>query len=179
MRKNDTRRFLSRRLLCRGEKFILYRDRLRWPGVRKVFREWAHRPRISAIVMRASGGRLVLVRQHRYGINRWLWEIPAGTVHDGESSRACARRECEEETGFRPRALEPLGFFVPTPAFSDETVFLYRAAGLKKTRANPDFDERITVGIFSEARVRAMLRSGVIQDAKSIIALYRYFGGRS
>ncbi len=173
--KEGGRRFVARKLLASGERFRLYRDELSWPGKKRVFREWAKRPLISAVIALVSPRDMALVRQHRYGINRWLWEIPAGTVHEGESPALCARRECEEETGWRPGRIRPLGSFAPTPAFADEQVHLFVATALKKTRSNPDFDERITVKIFSVAEVRRMLKRRVIQDAKSIIALYRFF----
>ena len=116
------------------------------------------------------------MRQHRWGANRHLWEIPAGTVHAGEPPVSCAKRETEEETGWRPGRVTSLGFFLPTPAFSNEVVHLYLATNLKKTRPNPDFDEKIQTRVFSVSQVKRMLKRGVIQDAKSIIALYRYFG---
>ena len=170
------RRYLARKLLASGERFRIYRDELDWPGDRKVYREWAERPAICAIVPVLPDGRVLLVRQHRYGINLVLWEVPAGTVKKGEAPLACARRETEEETGWRPSRMKSLGFFVPTPAFSDEKVHLYAASGLKETRMNPDFDERITVKSFPAADVKRMLKSGVFKDAKSIIALSRHFG---
>ena len=173
--KEGGRRYRARKLIASGERFRLYRDELDWPGRKKVFREWAARPRISAVIALAPKDRMVLVRQHRYGINRRLWEIPAGTVHEGESPLRCAVRECEEETGYRPRKVRSLGGFAPTPAFADERVYLFVATNLVKTRPNPDYDEEIAVRLFSVVQVRRMLKRRVIQDAKSIIALYRYF----
>lgn len=176
--KEGGRRYSKREFLCAGERFKLYRDYLVWDGGKKVVREWAARPRISAVISILGPRQMLLVRQHRYGVNRMLWEIPAGTVQKGESPAACARRECEEETGHRPSHIRSLGSFFPTPAFADETVYLFAAAGLRKTAMNPDFDEKIRVKAFSTAQVRKMLKTGVIRDAKSIIALYRFFNGR-
>jgi ADP-ribose pyrophosphatase len=174
--KTARRKYLSRRLLCRGERFVLWRDEVCFPDGKKIFREWAARPSISAMVTVLPDWRFVLVNQHRYGVNKALWEVPAGTVGKRESSAACARRECEEETGYRPGKIEPLGSFAPTPAFSDERVYLYVVSRLMKTRQNCEEDERISVGIFSAARVKTMLKRGIIEDAKSIIAFTRYFG---
>ena len=158
--KAASRRYLSRKLLCRGERFTIWRDQVRFADGEKIFREWATRPRISAMVTVLPDGRFVLVSQHRYGINKVLWEVPAGTVGKRESPAACARRECEEETGYRPGKIEPLGSFAPTPAFSDERVYLYVASRLVETRQDCEEDERITVGIFSPAQVKKMLRRG-------------------
>ena len=42
---------------------------------------------------------VILVRQYRYAVDKWLWELAAGSLEPGEDAEAGARRECEEETG--------------------------------------------------------------------------------
>lgn len=156
----------------------MYRDQLPWPGRKKIYREWFERPGISAVVALPFKKHILLVQQYRYGINERLWEVPAGMSQEGETALACARRETEEETGFRPGVLRSLGSFILSPAFSNEKVHLYLALSLEKTRRNPDYDERLRVKVFPEGQVRSMLRRGRIRDAKSIIALSRYFERR-
>ncbi len=118
---------------------------------------------------------LVLVRQYRYGANRTLWELPAGTVDPGETPRACAVRECQEETGWIPKKVKSLGSFLGAPAGSEEETFLFVLSAVAKGQVHPDPDEHITIGEFGNAEVRRMLASGQICDAKSIIGLQRYF----
>lgn len=144
-------------------------------GGRVTEKIWVRRPRVSAMVVRLSEDRFVLVRQYRYGINRTLWELPAGTVDEGESPRTCAVRECQEETGWIPRRVRSLGWYAGAPAGSEEKTYLYLMSGLVKGKMNLDEDEHIRVGEFTKAQVLRMLRSGQICDAKSIIGLYRYF----
>ena len=149
-------------------------DLVRTRSNRRVYREWVQRPGVSAVVP-VLGNQILLVRQYRYGVNRRLWEVPAGTFNKGESPVGCARRECEEETGYRPGRLRSLGSYFSGPAHTDETVYMYVAAKLTKSRTHLDEDEEIVLGNFSKDRVKRMLRSGQIRDAKSIIALTRYF----
>lgn len=148
-------------------------------GGRVTEKVWVSRPRVSAMVMLRPGGRFVLVRQYRYGINKTLWELPAGTVDKGESPKACAVREAQEETGWIPGKVESLGWYAGAPAGSDETTYLYLMTDLKQGQAHPDEDEHLKVGTFSTAQVKRMLRSGIICDAKSIVGLYRYFSRNS
>ena len=108
-------------------------------------------------------------------MNQSLWEIPAGTVDGKESPYVCARRECEEETGFKPKKLITLGTFVTAPAGDDETVYLYLAQDLTHVGTKHDLDEEITLKIFSVAQIKQMLKKGIIRDAKSIIGFYRFF----
>ena len=144
---------------------------------RLVEKIWTRRPRVSAMIVLKDPKSFVLVRQYRYGLNRTLWELPAGTVDEGESPRVCAIRECQEETGWIPRKVRSLGSYANAPAGSAEQTFLFVMSGVVRGKMNLDEDEHLTVGEFSDVQVRRMLKSGLICDAKSIIALYRYFNG--
>jgi len=172
--KRDSRRRIKRRIIFEAPRVTLYRDTIVLAGKRR-FRDWVRMPGVGAVVVLTARKKIVLVRQYRYGAHQTLWEIPAGTCAAGESPRKCALRECEEETGFKPGKLESLGFYLTSPAGSDERVHLFLATRLKKTRMNPDPDEMITAAAFSVRRIRSMLRDGTIRDAKTIIALHRFF----
>lgn len=172
-RRADTRPCVKRRVVFASPRLTVMRDTARLHG-KLVQKIWTRRPRVSAMVVLRDPKTLVLVRQYRYGANRVLWEIPAGTVDEGESPRECAVRECEEETGYRPTRVASLGSFDGAPAGSDETTFLFLMSGVIKGKMNLDPDEHLTVGEFSVAKVRQMLESGVIRDAKAIVGLHRY-----
>src|SRR5204862_2054712 len=78
-----------------------------------------HAPSVVLIPVE-DDGRVVLVRQYRAPIDRLTWEFPAGSLDEGESADAAARRECEEEIGRVPERLERLGSWYPVPGYGDE-----------------------------------------------------------
>jgi ADP-ribose pyrophosphatase len=130
-------------------------------------------PGAAAVVPIDEAGRVLLVRQYRYAASGWLLEVPAGKLDDGEPPERCAVREVEEETGHRPRELEPLGWIWTTPGFTDEKIWLYLARGLESTRQNLQADEVLKVERFPFAEAVQMAASGVIRDGKSVCALLR------
>lgn len=78
-----------------------------------------HPPSVVLIPM-TDPDSVVLVRQYRHPIGRWLWELPAGAVELGEDAERAARRECEEETGYTAARVEQIGAFFPVPGYCDE-----------------------------------------------------------
>src|SRR3954464_4457337 len=78
-----------------------------------------HAPAVVVIPLEADG-RVVLIRQFRAAIARALWEGPAGSLDEGESADAAAKRECEEEIGRAPHRVQRLGAWYPTPGYCDE-----------------------------------------------------------
>ena len=67
---------------------------------------------------------VVLIRQFRYAIGQWVWELPAGSLERGERPDKAARRECEEEIGMSPRRISKVAALYPTPGFCDEIMWI-------------------------------------------------------
>ena len=107
-------------------------------------------------------------------MQRWLWELPAGTVDDGETPEAAARRECHEEIGARARDARPPGCVsIRRPGYCDEEMVFFRASGLSEPSeaAAVDEDEDIEPKTFSIADAREMIRRGEITDMKTVVGL--------
>ena len=145
---------------------------------------WEYAARVgdmAAVVIVAvdDDGRIILVEQQRKATGRLSLELPAGLIgdeHDGETLEEAATRELEEETGYRPSAIERLGDFYSSPGMTSEMFTLARATGLTRTGAGGGDDkEDITVlpvpltevaSFIAERRV-----AGVGIDAKLLVLL--------
>lgn len=138
---------------------------------RSFWRETVVHPGAVAILPILSRDKVILVRQFRYATKRELWEIPAGTLDKGEKPLHCARRELEEETGYKAKIFTKLAAFYPCPGYSSEIIHLYQATQLIKTYAHPEMDEDITIKIFSRSEIRKLLDRRKFIDAKTIIGL--------
>ncbi len=114
---------------------------------------------------------VLLVRQFRYAVKEHLWEIPAGTLEKGESWLGCARRELEEETGFRARRWKYLSRFYAAPGYSSEVMALYKAWDLRLSETHMDEDEFIETKEFSFEKAMELVRRGAIRDAKSLVGI--------
>ncbi len=122
-----------------------------------------------------SDGRFVLIRNYRYTVERELWELPAGTREPDESPAATARRELEEETGYRADSVEPLLTFFTSPGVLTEQMHAFVATGLAHVGQKLMADERIRVSPVAAGEARRMLVEGEFADAKTIAVLGIYF----
>ena len=130
-------------------------------------------PGASAIVAIDENGEVAMLHQWRHAIGGYLWEIPAGTRHEGEDSRACAERELREEAGLAATTWEHLGSIVTIPSFCDERIEIFLARGLSANVQEHDPDEVIRVVRIPFRETLRMLGDGEITDAKTIVGLYR------
>ncbi|MGI9311325.1 MAG: NUDIX hydrolase, partial [bacterium] len=103
----------------------------------------------------------------------WIWEFPAGILEDFESPLDAAKRELREETGWRAEAWESLGSTLTTPGFCDERLHVFAASELTRGSAEPQPHEFIEVHWKPLDEVAEMARRGEIDDAKTIVALFR------
>jgi ADP-ribose pyrophosphatase len=133
-------------------------------------REYITHPGAVGILAFESPNKILLVKQYRYPVDEFTFEIPAGKLTKGEDPLECAKRELEEETGFVAKKLKKLLTFWPTAAFSQEVIHLYVAEGLKATQMNPDDDELIELIRLSPKQLGVLIRQGKIRDSKTLIA---------
>lgn len=134
-------------------------------------REVVHHPGSAVIVPVHDDGTVVLVRQYRHPTVRYLLELPAGTLADGERPEAGAARELEEELGLVAERLDKLTEFFVSPGFLEEKMWVYLATGLSEGRPQPDEDEVLEVVRLPIDDALEMIATGEIQDAKTIIGL--------
>lgn len=116
-------------------------------------------------------GTVGMVRQYRYAAEKFLLEIPAGSLKKGEPLEEGARRELEEEIGVTAAGMEKLMEFYVSPGFLTEKMYVFLATGLTATAQNLEDDEILSVERHSFDSLFAMIRSGEIEDAKTICGI--------
>ena len=165
---------LSSETVYSGRIVTLSVEKVRLPNDRTVSLEIVRHPGAAAVVPIDDQGRVILVRQYRHATGSWLLEVPAGKLdHPGESPEDCARREVEEETGFRAGEMTSLGWIWVTPGYSYEKIWLYLARRLTPVPASLQPDEVLTVEPLPLDDAVRRAASGEIVDAKSVCALLR------
>ncbi|HEY4359646.1 MAG TPA: NUDIX hydrolase [Bryobacteraceae bacterium] len=129
----------------------------------------------SAVVMPVDEkGRVLLVRQYRLPARKYLWELPAGRVDEGETVAQAARRELKEETGYRAGKFSKLAEFYPSPGFLAEKMTIYLATELTAGKQTPMEDERIEVRWYTPKEIDELIGSGKILDAKTQIGFLKW-----
>lgn len=166
---------LSSREVYRGRIFRVEVDRVRLPTGHTVDMEVVRHPGSVVLLAQPSPDTVILIRQYRYTLDRYIWELPAGSLKDGEDPDDAAARECEEEIGLAPGRVERLRGFHPTPGFCDELMIYYRCTALAPpapdSTARKDDDEDIEPRTFSVDEVRALIAAGDVVDLKTVAGL--------
>ncbi len=168
-------RVVSRTLLHKGRKFDFELVSLDLGQGRTAEREFVRHPGAVVIVpiFEDPGGRdqLVLIRNERFGVGQTLLECPAGTAEPGEDPAVTAARELVEETGYEASELISLGWFYTTPGMTDERMHAFGARGLTHVGQALEEDERIEVELVEIDAALAMIASGELRDAKSMLGV--------
>jgi ADP-ribose pyrophosphatase len=141
---------------------------------RKVKREMIEHRGAAAMLAFDENNKVILVKQHRFP-HGYVLEIPAGTLEKGEDPLKCAFRELEEETGYRAKKMSSLITYYPSIGYNTEVIHCFLASGLKKiSDLSLDEDEILSVEKIDLKKLLRMIKSGKIQDSKTICAVLTY-----
>lgn len=165
------------RKVFEGRVFSVQIETVTLPKGGRFDAEIVRHPGSVVLVPVTDDDRIVLVRQYRHPIGRWVWELPAGSLERGEDPASAAARECQEEIGLIPGRMEKLGSLFPTPGYCDEEMNFYRLTQLRPpgegdAAAHADEDEDIEAKAFTIDEMRAMIGRGDIVDMKTVAAIY-------
>ena len=141
---------------------------------RKVRREIIEHRGAAAMLAFDEDDKVILVKQHRFP-HGYVLEIPAGTLEKREEPVKCAFRELEEETGYTAKKMTPLITYYPSIGYNAEIIHCFLASGLKKiSDLKLDDDEILSVVKMDLKKLLSMIKTGKIQDSKTICAVLTY-----
>ncbi|MDD5730733.1 MAG: NUDIX hydrolase [Candidatus Omnitrophica bacterium] len=161
----------KQKLIYKGRILRLIKKQQRLPNGYLADFEMIGHPGASLVVPFLTRDKIILLKQFRPVIGAYLYELPAGTLQDGETPLNCARREIAEETGYSASKFTGLGRIYPVPGYSTEKIFIYKAEKLQKCESRTEEDEVIKSFPVTRALVKKLFLSGKITDAKTICAL--------
>jgi ADP-ribose pyrophosphatase len=124
-----------------------------------------------AIIPITDDNEIIMVRQFRKPYDEELLEIPAGKIEMNEETEVCAARELKEETGCNANSISFMSVMYPSPGYTDEKIYIYKAEGLIEGNLALDEDEFLDVERYTLNQAIEMVKSGAIKDAKTVIAI--------
>jgi ADP-ribose diphosphatase len=132
-----------------------------------------------AVPIDESGENVLMIWRHRFIMNQWTWELPGGYVDPDEDPAACAFREVEEETGWRPQSIKLLGKFQPLAGTADFENSIYLAEGCQPTGKAPDINEAARVEWVPLTAAMEKISNGEIMGAAAQIGILHVLASRS
>jgi len=143
----------------------------------KVFRKEVveHSPSVGIIPV-INKREILLIRQFRHAVNKYLVEIPAGKIENNELPYEAAKRELAEETGYTG-VLKPLTGCFLAPSYDTELMHFFIAENVSKLD-NPkkmDEDENITNLVVELKDAIKYCYDGTIIDCKTVTAIFLYY----
>lgn len=167
-------KILDRKRVYEGRVFSTIVDQIEYTSGNRSVREVAEHPGGAVALAVLPDRQIVLVEQHRYPIDATILELPAGKLHLGEDPIVCARRELEEETGYRAKTWNKLASIYTTPGFCSEILHLFLATDIESARVAQKLEEGeqgMKVHRFGIDEAITMIERGKISDGKTIVGI--------
>ncbi|WP_435070633.1 NUDIX hydrolase [Amycolatopsis thermoflava] len=176
--RNDSERNQEDRWLVHGERSVYESPWVR-VGLADISQPSGERfehhtvwfpPVAMAIVFDDSGDNILMAWRHRFAPNMWSWEVPGGIIDGDESPEETVIREIEEETGYRPRSIEPLITFEPAVGMLRNPNHLFVVRGVERV-ANPTEQNEGTFQWVPFREVPDLIRAGQVGNSGALIGL--------
>jgi ADP-ribose pyrophosphatase len=161
-------------ILLETRRFKVVRQTYQTPGGAVHTRETVQHPGAVTVLPMVDRDHVCLIRNFRVAVGQTLIELPAGTLEPDEDPLVTARRELEEETGYRAAEIKPLVQFFMSPGILNERMHLYLATGLTPGPSHREAGEEIENLVVPWNEALAMVKEGRIQDAKSLAGILFY-----
>ena len=168
-------KFIKTKKNIKANIFEFRKDEVFWVNNKKLIRDYIKHNGVTSIVPILEKKNIILLKQYRYGSDKIMYEVPAGTIDPGEKPLSCAKRELREETGYKGKNWKSLGSYYPSPAYNSCQIFCYQADCSEFSNQDLDEDEILEVTIKSFREVKRMLVSKLFKDMKTYISLNEFF----
>ena len=162
---------LSSEHIYKGKFLDVWKDKVELPNGKTSSREYIKHPGAVVIIPVLPDRKIGLIRQYRYPMGMEQIELPAGKLDKNEDHLDTAKRELEEEIGYRANSMKEITEIHPCIGYSDERMWIYLAEGLSYTKTNQDLDEFVELMPTELNDSVEMVWSGKITDVKSIIGI--------
>ncbi len=163
---------ISSRRAYRLGRFEVREVRWQRPGERPLHFPLVRSPSFACVVPLTDDRRVVLVENRHPVPGLHLLELPGGRIEPGESPRAAARRELEEETGWRARKLERLGRYHPTPHWGTYEGHFFLGEALVPGVLHPDPGESMHPRLMALPEVYRRLHRGRLPGGSTMVGLF-------
>ena len=171
---NFEEKTLNSQVVFDGKVMTVIKDDVELSDGSKSYREVVIHPG-GVVIVALKDKKVILVKQYRYPLKSENIELPAGRLEIGEDPQEAAKRELEEETGYRAKSWQSLGYINTTPGICTEKLYLYLAKNLEYVGEHPDKGEFLKCSQYTLEEVFSMIKSGQINDSKTICTLSRAF----
>lgn len=158
----------------RCEVFSVFEDKKKLPDgtIQKHFGYISHRG--GVFIMPFLGKDVFLIKQYRPAVGKWLYEFPAGTINKGENPLNCAKREIEEELGYKADKMRFLFKYYVSPGIMNQVYYMFIATNLRKTKQSLDQHEFIKIERMSVDKAMRLLKMKKITNGATITGLLYY-----
>lgn len=157
----------------KGKVFDHQVDEIQYDSGNISIREIAIHPGGAVVIPIKDDGKIILVKQFRYPLQKTLIELPAGKLDKNEDPLTCAVRELGEETGYKSKEFTKLGTIYTAPGYCTEILHIYKAVGLIPGNHNREEGEQgMELLELSLDEIKKMILSGEINDAKTIAGIF-------
>jgi ADP-ribose pyrophosphatase len=172
--KNPETAVLSHQEIYRGKIVTLHVDTIQQESGKTTVREVVLHPGGVAAIPILDDGRILLIRQFRYPIGKFILELPAGKLDSGQPPLETVAREIEEETGYCACTLSHLTTFYTTPGICNESIHLFVARGLIQSTQRLEEGEHITLEAYTLEECLKKIATEEINDGKTILGILWY-----
>lgn len=174
MNKKTGEKTTDERIVYKGKIYSILLDTIELPNGKTIERERLKYPKAACILAITDEGNILMEKQYRTLLNKYIYELPAGKVEDGETPKDAVIRELEEETGYKAGKLEHYTDLYTVASFSNEPIYIFKATELKKTKQNLEEDEFLDVYEMSPDEIKKLLEENKLVDAKTSAVVARY-----